>query len=195
MRLPPDARSAGRGRRMLQDALDRGARRRRRTEPPVDDLLDTAVLLASELCENAVLHAGTEFELAVTVTDAEVTVAVTDRGNGPLEMHLAQPRPRYGRAASHGRGLAMVQRLASAWGTRHESDGRHVIWFSLARGRRPGAGRRAGRAARPGAGVEHRGAGPLAAAHAAHAGRPAAAGASWSPSWSAGCVSCWRPPR
>ena len=54
-------------------------------------------------------------------------------------MHLAQPRPRYGRAATHGRGLAMVQRLASAWGTRHEADGRHVIWFSLAR--RP-AGRR-----------------------------------------------------
>ena len=90
-------------------------------------------LLASELCENAVLHAGTEFELAVTVTEHEVTVTVTDRGNGPLEMHLAQPRQRYGRAASHGRGLALVQRLASAWGTRHESDGRHVIWFSLRR--------------------------------------------------------------
>jgi len=97
------------------------------------ELLDTAVLLASELCENAVLHAGTEFELAVTVTEHEVTVTVTDRGNGPLEMHLAQPRQRYGRAASHGRGLALVQRLASAWGTRHESDGRHVIWFSLRR--------------------------------------------------------------
>ena len=99
------------------------------------DLSDTAILLASELCENAVLHAGTEFELALTVTEAEVTVSVTDRGNGPLEMHLAQPRPRYGRAATHGRGLAMVQRLASAWGTRHEADGRHVIWFSLARGK------------------------------------------------------------
>jgi phosphoserine phosphatase RsbU/P len=112
----------------LADALaDRG-------DEHFDELLDTAVLLASELCENAVLHAGTEFELAVTVTDAAVTVEVTDRGNGPLEMHLSQPRQRYGRAASHGRGLVLVQRLASAWGTRHESDGRHVIWFSLHRG-------------------------------------------------------------
>ncbi len=112
----------------LADALaDRG-------DEHFDDLLDTAVLLASELCENAVLHAGTEFELAVTVTDTAVTVEVTDRGNGPLELHLSQPRQRYGRAASHGRGLALVQRLASAWGTRHESDGRHVIWFSLNRG-------------------------------------------------------------
>jgi serine phosphatase RsbU (regulator of sigma subunit)/anti-sigma regulatory factor (Ser/Thr protein kinase) len=101
------------------------------------DLVDTAVLLASELCENAVLHAGTEFDVSLTVTGTELTVAVTDRGPGPLELHLAQPRQRYGRAASHGRGLALVQRLATTWGTRHEADGRHVIWFSLARGDRP----------------------------------------------------------
>ncbi|TQM45361.1 SpoIIE family protein phosphatase [Pseudonocardia cypriaca] len=103
------------------------------------DLVDTAILLASELCENAVLHAGTEFEVALTVTEADLTVAVTDRGPGPLELHLAQPRQRYGRAASHGRGLALVQRLATTWGTRHESDGRHTIWFSLAREERPAA--------------------------------------------------------
>jgi phosphoserine phosphatase RsbU/P len=101
------------------------------------DLVDTAVLLASELAENAVLHAGTEFEVALTVTDEEVRVEVTDRGSGPLEAHLAQPRRTYGRAASHGRGLALVQRLASAWGTRHDGSqdgaGRHTIWFHLAR--------------------------------------------------------------
>jgi phosphoserine phosphatase RsbU/P len=101
------------------------------------DLVDTAILLASELCENAVLHAGTEFEVALTVTEAEIDVAVTDRGAGPLELHLSQPRQRYGRAATHGRGLALVQRLATTWGTRHEADGRHVTWFSLARGDRP----------------------------------------------------------
>ncbi len=100
-------------------------------------LVDTAVLLASELCENAVIHAGTEFEVLLTVDGAALTVAVTDRGAGPLEAHLAQPRRRYGRAASHGRGLEMVQRLATTWGTRHESDGRHVTWFSL--GLRPAA--------------------------------------------------------
>lgn len=97
------------------------------------DLVDTAVLLASELCENAVIHAGTDFELVLTVDDAAVSVAVSDRGAGPLELHLAQPRRQYGRAASHGRGLAMVARLASSWGTRHESDGRHVTWFVMDR--------------------------------------------------------------
>jgi phosphoserine phosphatase RsbU/P len=107
------------------------------TADHADDLVETVVLLASELCENAVLHAGTEFEVTLTATDTDVSVAVTDRGAGPLELHLAQPRQRYGRAASHGRGLALVQRLSTAWGTRHESDGRHVIWFSVARGTPP----------------------------------------------------------
>jgi serine phosphatase RsbU (regulator of sigma subunit)/anti-sigma regulatory factor (Ser/Thr protein kinase) len=123
---------------MLQEAL-RELERSAGGEPDqeLSDLVDTVVLLASELAENAVLHAGTEFEVALTVTDTDVIVAVTDRGAGPLELHLSQPRQRYGRAASHGRGLALVQRLATSWGTRHEADGRHVIWFSLARVDRP----------------------------------------------------------
>jgi serine phosphatase RsbU (regulator of sigma subunit)/anti-sigma regulatory factor (Ser/Thr protein kinase) len=97
------------------------------------DLVDTTVLLASELCENAVIHAGTEFEVELTVDDTALAVAVTDRGAGPLERHLAQPRRRYGRAAAHGRGLEMVARMASRWGTRHESDGRHTVWFVVDR--------------------------------------------------------------
>ena len=109
---------------MLQDVLD--------AVPDLDpEVTDTAVLLASELAENAVLHAGTEFELSVDVDEASLTVTVTDRGSGPLEAHLAEPRRRYGRAASHGRGLGLVARLAAAWGTRHDADGRHAIWFTL----------------------------------------------------------------
>ncbi len=125
---------------MVHSALD-GLDREREA-----DLADTAVLLASELCENAVLHAGTEFEVTITITADDVTVAVGDRGAGPLELHLAQPRQRYGRAATHGRGLTLVQRLSTAWGTRHDHDGRHVIWFTLAR-RTPPAGQRPGAAA------------------------------------------------
>ena len=95
------------------------------------EVTDTAVLLASELAENAVLHAGTEFELSVDVDEASLTVTVTDRGSGPLEAHLAEPRRRYGRAASHGRGLGLIASLAAAWGTHHNADGRHAIWFTL----------------------------------------------------------------
>lgn len=113
---------------MLQDALD--------DLPGLDpDVTDTAVLLASELAENAVLHAGTEFDVGLEIDGTHghwvITVSVTDRGSGPLEAHLAEPRRRYGRAASHGRGLELVARLASAWGTRHDADGRHTVWFTL----------------------------------------------------------------
>lgn len=110
---------------MLVDALE---------DAEAEDVLDTAVLLASELCENAVLHAGTEFEVELLAGPDRVLVTVSDHGAGPLELHLAQPRRRYGRAATHGRGLMMVERLASAWGTCHEPDGTHRVWFALARG-------------------------------------------------------------
>ena len=127
IRLAPDARSPGLARRMLVAALDEAGL----TEPGRDAAADTVVLLASELSENAVLHAG-------TIDDAEVVVTERDRGAGPLEQHLAQPRRRYGRAAAHGRGLALLSRLATAWGTRHEQDGTHRTWFSVATGPAPG---------------------------------------------------------
>ncbi len=138
MRFPPDIQSIRRVRRIIHDTLAEVA-----GGGPAGDgfdgseFADDVVLLASELCENAVLHAGTAFDLAVVADDDEVTVAVTDRGPGALELHLAEPRPRYGRAVTHGRGLSLIARLATTWGTRHDADGRHTVWFTLAR--RPGS--------------------------------------------------------
>lgn len=123
IRLAPDARSPGIARRMLVAALAEAGR---------DEVADTVVLLASELCENSVLHAGTEYEVALRIDAAQVLVTVSDRGAGPLEQHLAEPRRRYGRAAAHGRGLQLLAKLATAWGTQHEQDGTHRTWFSVA---------------------------------------------------------------
>jgi len=103
-------------------------------EAGIEELVDVVLLLGSELSDNAVLHAGTEFEVGIVVGETEVTVIVTDQGPGPLELHLALPRT--GRAATHGRGLLLVERLAAEWGTRHDSMGRHQTWFVV---RRPGA--------------------------------------------------------
>ena len=83
---------------MLQDVLDGISD----LEPEV---AETAVLLASELAENAVLHAGTEFEVSLELDDTTLTVTVTDRGPGPLEAHLAEP------------GTATVGRRATAVGS------------------------------------------------------------------------------
>src|SRR3712207_4817091 len=131
MRFPPDMQSIRRVRRIIHDVLAELVDRDPAGDVP--EFIDDVVLLASELCENAVLHAGTAFELAVVADDDEVTVAVTDRGPGALELHLSEPRQRYGRAATHGRGLSLIARLATTWGTRHDADGRHTVWFALAR--------------------------------------------------------------
>ncbi|GAA5150915.1 hypothetical protein GCM10023321_17050 [Pseudonocardia eucalypti] len=101
------------------------------------DLIDIVLLLASELCDNATLHAGTEYEVEVDIDSERVLVTVTDHGAGPLELYLGEPRPRFGRASSHGRGLLLVERLSSAWGTRHERGGTHRTWFSVSRGDHP----------------------------------------------------------
>jgi len=100
---------------------------------PSGEFMDDVILLASELFENAVLHAGTVFDVDVRVDPGEVFVGVRDHGVGPLEQYLAEPRKRYGRAASHGRGLLLLQRMSSSWGTRHDIDGSHQIWFVLTR--------------------------------------------------------------
>jgi serine phosphatase RsbU (regulator of sigma subunit) len=148
MRFPPDIGSIRLVRRIIHDMLAEAADGSPTgDDPDVPDFVDDVVLLASELCENAVLHAGTAFDLAVVAGDDEVTVAVTDRGPGALELHLAEPRQRYGRAATHGRGLSLIARLATTWGTRHDADGQHTVWFTLAR--RPGSAAEPGTAPAP----------------------------------------------
>ncbi|HEU5471590.1 MAG TPA: SpoIIE family protein phosphatase [Actinophytocola sp.] len=117
-RLPGEGGSPGVARRLVRAAL---------RDSGLDDLADDALLLTSELCENAVLHAGTGFELEITVGDGELTIAVTDQGATAMEIHRAAPTPR---RATHNRGLQMVDALAAAWGTRHDERG-HQIWFTL----------------------------------------------------------------
>jgi serine phosphatase RsbU (regulator of sigma subunit) len=98
-----------------------------------DDLADDVVLLTSELCENAVLHAGTGFTIELMISDiGDLTVTVTDHGPTPMELRRSgQPTAReYG-----GRGLALVNTLANAWGSRHDRNG-HQVWFTLG-GRTP----------------------------------------------------------
>ena len=95
-----------------------------------EDLIDDAVLLASELCENAVLHAGTGFTIELVVADAgAVTITVTDQGPAPMELRRSG-QPARTREDPGGRGLSLVDGVADAWGSRHDRHGHH-IWFTL----------------------------------------------------------------
>ncbi|MFF9128291.1 ATP-binding protein [Streptomyces sp. NPDC014889] len=107
------------------------------------DVVDTAQLLVSELVTNAVMHAQTEVEVRVWAVDGRVHVHVSDQNpNRVLVPHTG------GTAyAGTGRGLAMVEQLASSHqpgaadlGLEHSC---HATWCGGDRG----AGRSARRAA------------------------------------------------
>ena len=84
---------------------------------------ERAVLLASELATNVVLHARTAFRLSVML-DRDLTVEVSD---GSDELPRIEPNPVDG---VRGRGLVLVSELASRWGSRLEEQGK-TVWFAL----------------------------------------------------------------
>jgi hypothetical protein len=86
--------------------------------------VETVLLLLSELVTNAVRHAATPFELHMAVDAAQVTVTVIDhdRAHPP---HLRHPRPE----ETSGRGLRIVDRLASSWGSEVLADDAKGVWF------------------------------------------------------------------
>jgi anti-sigma regulatory factor (Ser/Thr protein kinase) len=113
--LPAEPASPGRARRFVTDTLG-----------DVATDVDRAALLVSELVTNAVLHAGTELEVAVEIRPRLVQVSVRD-GSG------ARPAVRrYDRYAATGRGLHLLETLADRWGVDVEPEQKRV-WFELAR--------------------------------------------------------------
>jgi anti-sigma regulatory factor (Ser/Thr protein kinase) len=107
--------AASQARHVVRDLLQQGHR---------PDLVDTACLLTSELVANAVVHAGAPVELVVDLDRARLAVEVIDASS-------EDPLPRDATALdTSGRGLAMVARLADAWGVTHVLPGKSV-WFSL----------------------------------------------------------------
>jgi anti-sigma regulatory factor (Ser/Thr protein kinase) len=88
------------------------------------ELRDAAVLLTGEVVTNAVLHGGGWFLLVVDASPDRLRVEVTDSNPGqPRTLKMTGDR-------EHGRGLAIVDALATKWGT--ENLGTHkVVWFEL----------------------------------------------------------------
>lgn len=101
--LPSLPASAARARRLVRGLLEASG------EPGTD--VDTAVLIASELVANAIVHgAPSAVELTVEVEGAGVRVEVAD--GSPRPPAQAEPAP----ADEHGRGLLIVDRSSTAWG-------------------------------------------------------------------------------
>jgi anti-anti-sigma factor len=93
---------------------------------PDSTLVDRAVLLASELVTNAVIHARTDLRLRVELRGDLLHLAVRD--DNPRMLRLVTiPDPE----AEGGRGLWLVDQLARAWGVNRHPDGGKVIWCTL----------------------------------------------------------------
>ncbi|MGI5120433.1 ATP-binding protein [Marinactinospora thermotolerans] len=100
-----------------------------------DDLVDTALLLVSELASNAVRHTrsgepGGMLMVEVRRHAHEVTVEVCDQG--PRE---GQPPSRpvvrsLSLETEYGRGMALVDALATHWDVRRHGPGL-AVWFTL----------------------------------------------------------------
>ncbi len=154
----PDPSAAAAARRFVRDTLISGGLSRD------DDLVTDAVLLASELVTNAVVHAGTPVQLTCKLNGTNIEVSVLDR-------HPARVIPDLPGAAAvvdrpSGRGLLLPAALSSSWGVTYAAAAK-AIWFRLG----PDAGPDTG--PEPGADAGTEAAEP--AAHAASRGRRRAA--------------------
>jgi anti-sigma regulatory factor (Ser/Thr protein kinase) len=91
-----------------------------------EDLVDLVVLLADEVVTNAVVHGAGPIDLAVDANEERVKVMVGDRSEA---RPLPRRAPRYGEG---GRGLAIVEAVASRWGVSATEVGKSV-WFEIDR--------------------------------------------------------------
>ena len=104
------------GRAFVADALRRWK---------LEALVETAVLLTSELVTNALIHTDDDAVLTATIGPRGLRVEVRD---------FVARRPRLcvpdADDGTHGRGLVLVQSLADAWGVRSHGVGK-AVWFEL----------------------------------------------------------------
>ena len=116
--LAPVAASARSARRCMSRALDDAHVER--------DVIDTVVLLTSEVVTNAVLHARSPIEVTVEIGSHLVRVHVSD--------HLPGLRDEADRSRHGGRGFVLLAGMASHWGISQSAyaPGKSV-WFEVAR--------------------------------------------------------------
>jgi anti-sigma regulatory factor (Ser/Thr protein kinase) len=118
--FPPAPSSVARARRLVDDL------------PIGLDAAETAKLLVSELVSNAVTHAKGPITVSFTL-DTSLRVEVGDESpDVPFVLDDLDS------GASRGRGMQIVERLASRWGVERRGAGK-AVWFTLPTGVPPEA--------------------------------------------------------
>jgi anti-sigma regulatory factor (Ser/Thr protein kinase) len=89
-----------------------------------EDATEVALLLATELVTNAIVHAQTDYALRITTDSERLRVEVSDASLDPprlITIHGLE---------DHGRGLHLVDVLSQSWGVDWRDDNK-VVWFEL----------------------------------------------------------------
>jgi hypothetical protein len=99
--------------------------------PEVRDGRDDALIVLSELVTNAVRHcAGSTIDLDLEVAGEVLRIAVTQHSSLPLPPGpLAASTPAW--TGESGRGLHLVDRLATRWGSDPQPDGGLRVWADV----------------------------------------------------------------
>jgi anti-sigma regulatory factor (Ser/Thr protein kinase) len=116
--LPDDTSSASSARRFVRDTLHSWG---------LDEHTEIATLLISELVTNAVLHAQSAPEVILLTAGSGLRVEVRDQSP------VLPARRHYGLQAGTGRGIVLVEEMASEWGAEPSGPGK-VVWFELRAG-------------------------------------------------------------
>ncbi len=117
LNLSPEPNSPGKARAFTRRTLHRWG-------VPSDTAADTE-LLVTEIVTNAVIHAGTPLQLELS-RDGDHMVRFSVRDYSRDQPVLRWPAP----GAVSGRGLQIVNRVASRWWVEDEPDGK-VVWVEL----------------------------------------------------------------
>jgi anti-sigma regulatory factor (Ser/Thr protein kinase) len=116
--VAPHPAAVGEARRFLRGVLDGWG---------VDqDVADTAVLCVSELVTNAVIHSHTQCSVRMVLEQGVLTTQVRDHGIRDTTSSPASGDP----LRVHGRGLQLVEALASRWGYELDADAT-TVWIVL----------------------------------------------------------------
>lgn len=96
------------------------------------EVMDDVELLVSELLTNAIIHTFSKFDgvtLLLAIRPHVIHVEIADSGSSSVPQMRKSPEG--GRANGEGgRGLLIVETLASTWGDFRDDYGR-VVWFEI----------------------------------------------------------------
>jgi CheY-like chemotaxis protein/anti-sigma regulatory factor (Ser/Thr protein kinase) len=117
LELPNDLTSATLARRFVRETL---------VGWDMEHLMDSALLVTSELAANAVTHADSGFRIQLSLARTTLRIDVSDSGSGTPE-----PQPPSA-SAEHGRGMHLIDALTTAWGLDAAPGTGKVVWAELA---------------------------------------------------------------